>query len=308
MVTGVSGSGKSTLVCEVLYNALHLGDARHAYAYKRIKGKESVKKTMLVDQSPVGKTPRSNPITYIKAFAHIREIFASQKLAKRRGYTSGRFSFNVAGGRCSRCDGMGWERIEMHFMADMFVRCSECEGKRYNPETLAVTCHGKNLTDVLDMTVDEALTFFGDHKPLVSRLKVLDKVGLGYLQLGQPSTTLSGGESQRIKIARELTENLEGGALYILDEPTTGLHIDDVDVLMRVLRELVEKDNTVVVVEHNPQVILQADHIIDLGPGGGEDGGLIVAEGTPAQIMKARDSHTGKYLKKLFKTNKKGAA
>ncbi len=203
---------------------------------------------------------------------------------------------------------MGYEKIEMHFMADLFVRCAECDGKRFNRETLEVTHKGKDLADVLDLTVDEALAFFADVKGLVEQLEVLRKVGLGYLQLGQPSTTLSGGESQRIKIARELTENVEGGALYILDEPTTGLHVDDVDVLVRVLRDLVDHGNTVIVVEHNPQVILQADHVIDLGPGGGEDGGRVVCEGRPADVMRTKESHTGAYLKRLVEREKEGEA
>ncbi|MFQ5511040.1 MAG: excinuclease ABC subunit UvrA [Candidatus Krumholzibacteriia bacterium] len=307
-VTGVSGSGKSTLVCDVLYNALRSADARHTFAYSRIRGAENTEKAMLVDQSPIGKTPRSNPVTYIKAFSLVRDLFSSERAARRRGYASGRFSFNVPGGRCSRCEGMGYERIEMHFMADMFVRCPECEGKRFNPETLEVNHRGRNIADVLDLTVDDAVTFFGDHKPLVTRLRVLQRVGLGYLHLGQPATTLSGGESQRIKIARELAENVGGGAVYILDEPTTGLHIEDVDVLVRVLRELVDRGNTVIVVEHNPQVILQADHVIDLGPGGGEDGGRVVAAGRPAQVMKVRESYTGKYLRKLVRTKRKEPA
>ncbi|UCG51671.1 MAG: excinuclease ABC subunit UvrA [Candidatus Latescibacterota bacterium] len=306
VVTGVSGSGKSTLVCDVLYNALRVPDANRTYAYQDVSGREHITKVMLVDQSPIGKTPRSNPITYIKAFSYIRDVLAAQNLSKKRGYTSGRFSFNVPGGRCSKCDGVGYERIEMHFMADLFVRCSECDGKRFNEETLEVAVCGKNVAEILDMTVEEALTFFKDHKSLVDRLMVLKKVGLGYLQLGQPSTTLSGGESQRIKIARELTENMEGDAVYILDEPTTGLHIDDVDVLISVLRELVENGNTVVVVEHNPQVILQADHIIDLGPGGGEDGGCVVGSGKPSELMRVRESHTAAYLRKLVRKGRKG--
>lgn len=308
VVTGVSGSGKSTLVCEVLYNALRGPEARYTVAYRRLRGAENTDRVMLVDQSPIGKTPRSNPVTYIKAFSLVRDLFASGKLARRRGYTSGRFSFNVPGGRCGRCEGMGYERIEMHFMADMFVRCAECRGRRFNSETLEVNHRGKNIADVLDMTVEEALTFFGDYRPLATRLKVLKKVGLGYLALGQPATTLSGGESQRIKIARELSESTAAAAVYILDEPTTGLHIDDVDVLLSVLRELVDRGNTVVVVEHNPQVILQADHVIDLGPGGGDDGGQVVATGKPSQVMKVRESHTGKYLRKLMRQRRRESA
>lgn len=308
VVTGVSGSGKSTLVCDVLYNALRTPDARHSHAFRRILGAESLQKTLLVDQSPIGRTPRSNPITYIKGFSYVRDLFAGQKLAQKRGYTSGRFSFNVAGGRCMRCEGMGFERIEMHFMADLFVRCPDCDGRRFNEETLEVRYQGKNLADVLDMTVDDAIAFFADQRALVAKLKTLGDVGLGYLALGQASTTLSGGESQRIKIARELSDNTVGGAVYILDEPTTGLHIDDVDTLVRVLRELVDTGNTVVVVEHNLQVILQADHVVDLGPGGGEDGGRVVAAGKPAQISRSRDSRTGSVIRKLLRTARKGAA
>ncbi|MDH3216106.1 MAG: excinuclease ABC subunit UvrA, partial [Candidatus Krumholzibacteria bacterium] len=308
VVTGVSGSGKSTLVCDVLYDALRNPQARRGYSYRRIHGATSVDKAMLVDQSPIGRTPRSNPITYIKAFSYIRDIFAAHKLSRKRGYTSGRFSFNVPGGRCGRCEGMGYERIEMHFMADIFVRCSDCDGRRFNADTREVTYHGKDVADVLDLTVDEAITFFADHRGLVERLITLKNVGLGYLQLGQPATTLSGGESQRTKIARELSENVGGGAVYILDEPTTGLHIDDVDVLVKVLRSLVHNGNTVIVVEHNIQVISQADHIIDLGPGGGEDGGHVVATGSPSQIMRARRSQTGAYLKKCLRSTRKGVA
>jgi excinuclease ABC subunit A len=305
-VTGVSGSGKSTLVCDVLHNALTMPDATRSFAFRRIVGRDRVAKTMLVDQSPIGRTPRSNPITYIRGFSFVRDVYADEKLARRRGYASGRFSFNVPGGRCARCEGMGFEKIEMHFMADLFVRCAECDGKRFNRETLEVTHKGKDLSAVLDLTVEEALSFFAGVKGLEEKLEVLRKVGLGYLQLGQPSTTLSGGESQRIKIARELAENVEGGALYVLDEPTTGLHVDDVDVLVRVLRDLVDHGNTVVVVEHNPQVILQADHVIDLGPGGGEEGGRVVCDGRPSEIMKSKESHTGAYLKRLVERERRG--
>jgi excinuclease ABC subunit A len=254
----------------------------------------------MVDQAPIGKTPRSNPVTYIKAFASIREVFAAQKKAVRRGYTAGRFSFNVAGGRCARCQGMGFERIEMHFMADMFVRCGECDGKRFNAETLEITYRGLNLADVLELTVTDAIQHFADYKDLVTKLEVLAKVGLGYVRLGQSSTTLSGGESQRIKIARELSENVEGGFLYILDEPTTGLHVADVAVLIHVLRELVERGNTVVVVEHNLQVVAQSDWVVDLGPEGGDEGGRVVAAGTPGDVAKATGSHTATYLRRFL--------
>jgi excinuclease ABC subunit A len=303
-VTGVSGSGKSTLVCDVLYEALRTRTPSTG-RFRALEGTEHVSGVLMVDQAPIGKTPRSNPVTYIKAFAPIREIFAAQKKAARRGYTPGRFSFNVAGGRCARCQGMGFERVEMHFMADMFVRCSECEGKRFNAETLEITYNGLNLSDVLDLTVTDALHHFADHRELVARLTVLANVGLGYLRLGQPSTTLSGGESQRIKIARELADNVEGGFVYILDEPTTGLHVADVAVLVRVLRELVDRGNTVIVVEHNLQVIAQSDWIVDLGPEGGAGGGRVVAAGTPVDVAKASGSHTGEYLRRYLGAHKR---
>ncbi|HEX6791929.1 MAG TPA: excinuclease ABC subunit UvrA [Candidatus Krumholzibacteria bacterium] len=307
-VTGVSGSGKSTLVCDVLHHALRSRGESRGSSYRAIEGITPVRGVLMVDQTPIGKTPRSNPVTYVRAFAAIRDLFAAQKKAKQRGYTSGRFSFNVAGGRCARCQGMGFERIEMHFMADMFVRCSECEGKRFNRETLEITYRELDLARVLDLTVDDAMVHFADHRDLVSKLRVLSKVGLGYLRLGQPSTTLSGGESQRIKIARELSDNPEGGFVYILDEPTTGLHVQDVETLIDVLRELQQKGNTVVVVEHNLQVIAQSDHVIDLGPEGGDGGGSVVAVGTPADVMRAPGSHTGDYLARFVNGLKRRAS
>jgi excinuclease ABC subunit A len=299
-VTGVSGSGKSTLVCDVLHHALRTRGESRGASYAAIEGIHHVRGVLLVDQTPIGKTPRSNPVTYVRAFAAIREVFAAQKKAQRRGYASGRFSFNVAGGRCARCQGMGFERIEMHFMADMFVRCGECEGRRFNRETLEITYRGLDLAQVLDLTVDDAMVHFAEHAELVSKLRVLSKVGLGYLRLGQPSTTLSGGESQRIKIARELSENPEGGFVYILDEPTTGLHVTDVETLIDVLRELQQKGHTVIVVEHNLQVIAQSDHVIDLGPEGGEGGGRVVAAGSPEDVMRAAGSHTGAHLARFL--------
>jgi excinuclease ABC subunit A len=295
-VTGVSGSGKSTLVCDVLHHALRSRGESRGASYRAIEGLNAVRGVLMVDQTPIGKTPRSNPVTYVRAFSAIRDLFAAQKKAQKRGYTSGRFSFNVSGGRCARCQGMGFERIEMHFMADMFVRCSECDGKRFNKETLEITYRELDLARVLELTVDDAMLHFSDHPDLVGKLRVLSKVGLGYLRLGQPSTTLSGGESQRIKIARELSENPEGGFVYILDEPTTGLHVEDVETLIDVLRELQQKGHTIVVVEHNLQVIAQSDHVIDLGPEGGDGGGRIVAAGTPDEVMRAAESHTGAYL------------
>jgi excinuclease ABC subunit A len=307
-VTGVSGSGKSTLVCDVLHSALRDRAGTGARAWRSIEGTGPVRGVLMVDQAPIGKTPRSNPVTYVKAFADIREVFAAQKKAVKRGYKSGRFSFNVAGGRCARCQGMGWERVEMHFMADMFVRCSECDGRRFNHETLEIHYKGLNLADVLELTVEGAMAHFSDYPALVDRLRVLHKVGLGYLALGQPSTTLSGGESQRIKIARELSENTEGGFVYILDEPTTGLHVDDVETLVDVLRELLGKGNTVIVVEHNMQVIAQSDWVIDLGPEGGDGGGRVVAAGPPADVAAAEGSHTGVFLKRFLRGTKRRAS
>ncbi len=307
-VTGVSGSGKSTLVCDVLHDALRSRGERRKGPFRALEGAGSVRGVLMVDQAPIGKTPRSNPVTYVKAFAHIREAFAAEKKARRRGYTSGRFSFNVAGGRCARCQGMGYERIEMHFMADMFVRCSECNGTRFNRETLEITHGGLNLAEVLDLTVEDAMAHFAAHRELVARLGVLKKVGLGYLRLGQPSTTLSGGESQRIKIARELAENLEGGFVYILDEPTTGLHVDDVETLIAVLRELQSAGNTVIVVEHNLQVIAQSDWVVDLGPEGGDEGGRVVAAGRPAEVAKVEGSYTGQFLRKILGAQARSAS
>ncbi len=305
VVTGVSGSGKSTLVCDVLYPALKTGGRGGAGAYTGIEGADRIDRVMMVDQSPIGKTARSNPITYVKAFSFIRDIFASRRESVKRGYGSGRFSFNVPGGRCSRCDGLGYEKVEMHFMADMMVPCSDCGGKRFNPETLEITFKGKNLAEVLELTVEEARDLFGEFRPLAARLSVLERVGLGYLRLGQPSTTLSGGESQRLKIARELAESAGGGSLYILDEPTSGLHVLDVEVLIDVLFELVGRGNTVIVIEHNPQVILRADYVIDLGPGGGEEGGRVVASGSPEEVARTRGSHTGVFLKRILREKRR---
>jgi excinuclease ABC subunit A len=251
---------------------------------------------LLVDQGAIGSSPRSNPITYIKAFSFIREIFASQPLARARGYDAGRFSFNRAGGRCPRCQGMGFRRVEMHFMADVFVPCEECEGKRYNAETLEVRYKGKNISEALDMTVDDAILFFDASPQLGEKLWILTKVGLGYLKLAQPSNTLSGGEAQRIKIARELVESGGERNLYIMDEPTTGLHMSDVDRLLNVLDELIAAGHTVVLIEHNMEVIAWADCILDLGPGGGDAGGRVIACGPPESIVQSTESLTGKFL------------
>ena len=294
-VTGVSGSGKSTLVVDVLCRAL-AGRGRSYHGLGGIEIEGTIDRTLLVDQSPIGSTPRSNPITYIKGFSHIRAAFASQRKAMIRGYPQGRFSFNKPGGRCPRCQGMGFRRVEMHFMADVFVPCDDCGGKRFNQETLEVLYKGKDISEVLDLTVDEAIRFFDDAPALGEKLWILSRVGLGYLALGQPSNTLSGGEAQRIKIARELAESSGERNLYIMDEPTTGLHMADVEQLMRVLGDLVDAGHTVVVIEHNMDVIGRADHVIDLGPGGGDEGGLVIACGTPDEIVQCGGSLTGKHL------------
>ena len=303
LVTGVSGSGKSTLVNEVLVKAVlkNLGRSKvHPGAFKSIKGLENVDKLVQIDQNPIGRTPRSNPATYTGVFDEIRDVFSKTPEARMRGYERGRFSFNVKGGRCEHCQGDGIKVISMNFLPDVMVPCEVCQGRRYNEETLQCTYKGKNIYDVLEMSVEEALLFFENHPRIKNKLQTLQDVGLGYLKLGQSSTTLSGGEAQRVKLASELQKRPTGKTVYILDEPTTGLHTDDVSRLIFVLQRIVENGDTVIVIEHNLDVIKNADWIIDLGPEGGDQGGTIVAQGSPEKICEVKESWTGKYLKKVI--------
>jgi excinuclease ABC subunit A len=300
-ISGVSGSGKSSFVNDILAKALlkrFYNAKEEPGKHESIEGVENISKVVLVDQSPIGRTPRSNPATYTNAFAHIRDLFAGMKEAKIRGYQAGRFSFNVKGGRCEACEGQGVKKIEMYFLPDIYVECEECHGQRFNKETLSVEYKGKNISDVLNMTVEEALEFFKNIPPLQIKLKTLFDVGLGYVQLGQPAPSLSGGEAQRVKLADELSRKESGRSLYILDEPTTGLHFDDIKKMLHILRGLVDKGNTVLVIEHNLDVVRNADWVIDMGPEGGDKGGYIVAEGTPNDIAKVKKSYTGQFLKK----------
>jgi len=302
-VTGVSGSGKSTLVIDTLYNAISsklYGSKEKPGSHREILGDGAIDKIANVDQSPIGRTPRSNPATYTGVFTHIRELFSMLTESRMRGYKPGRFSFNVESGRCSGCRGEGMVKIEMHFLPDVYVKCEQCEGKRYNPETLEVRYKGKSVSDVLDMTVSEAVGFFENVPHIKSKLEVLHAVGLDYIRLGQPATTLSGGEAQRIKLTKELSRRATGKTLYILDEPTIGLHFDDVRELLCVIHRLVDMGNTVIVIEHNLDVIKSADYIIDLGPEGGEEGGRIVAYGTPEEVSQIEGSYTGMFLKKVL--------
>jgi excinuclease ABC subunit A len=302
-VTGVSGSGKSTLVNEILYRSL----ARELYraadepgAHTSIEGIEQIDKVIQIDQSPIGRTPRSNPATYTGLFTFIRELFAMLPEAKARGFRPGRFSFNVKGGRCETCQGDGVIAIEMHFLPNVYVTCEQCKGRRYNRETLEIKYRGKSIADVLDLTVDQALPLLENFPPIANKLRTLQDVGLGYLGLGQSATTLSGGEAQRVKLAKELSRRGTGRTLYILDEPTTGLHFADTHKLLDVLNKLVDQGNTVVIIEHNLDVIKSADYVIDLGPEGGAAGGRVIAEGTPEAVARSRESFTGRFLAEIL--------
>jgi len=310
VVTGVSGSGKSTLIYDTLYRALMKKIYRSTTEpgdFDEIAFDSDVDKVIVIDQSPIGRTPRSNPATYTKIFDPIRSAFADTREAKVRGYRAGRFSFNLKGGRCEACQGDGMIKIEMNFLPDVYIQCEECKGARYNRETLEVKYKGRSIADVLDMTVEEAREHFKNLPAIRSKLDTLSRVGLGYIKLGQSSTTLSGGEAQRIKLTRELARRGTGRTVYLLDEPTTGLHFDDVKKLIAVLDSLVEKGNSVVVIEHNLDVIKCADYIIDLGPEGGSDGGQIVAAGTPEEVALVEESHTGRYLRSRLRSAKEGS-
>jgi excinuclease ABC subunit A len=302
-VTGVSGSGKSSLVNSILYKAAGKMTGKRTLIpgkHKAIEGIEHIDKVIAIDQSPIGRTPRSNPATYTGMFSDIRKIYAAVPEARERGYKEGRFSFNVAGGRCEACHGDGTITIEMHFLPDVYVTCDVCKGKRYNKETLDIKYKGKTISDVLEMTVDEGCEFFENYRSVRDKLRTLKEVGLGYIKIGQSSLTLSGGEAQRVKLATELAKRSTGKTLYILDEPTTGLHADDVDKLIKVLQRRVDAGNTVVVIEHNLDLIKTADYIIDMGPEGGDKGGTVIAMGTPEEVAETKGSYTGHFLKKAL--------
>ena len=302
-VTGVSGSGKSSLVNGIINPALSRelnGAIRSHGRYRQILGIEHLDKVIDIDQSPIGRTPRSNPATYTGLFTEIRDLYAQTADAKAMGYKAGRFSFNVRGGRCEACEGDGLKKIEMHFLPDVYVTCDVCHGKRYNRDTLEVKYKGKSIADVLDMTVEEALSFFDGIPRIKNKLQTLFDVGLGYIKIGQSSTTMSGGEAQRVKLAAELSKRSTGKTLYILDEPTTGLHADDVNRLVYVLNRLVDAGNSIVIIEHNLDLIKTADYLIDLGPEGGDGGGTVVAVGTPEEVAQCEASYTGQYLKTLL--------
>jgi excinuclease ABC subunit A len=303
-VTGVSGSGKSTLINETLYPILSkyvYGSLKEPLPYKKIEGLEHIDKVIEIDQSPIGRTPRSNPATYTGVFSDIRTLFSSLPEAAIRGYKPGRFSFNVKGGRCETCSGGGMQVIEMNFLPDVYVQCPNCQGKRYNRETLEVRYKGKSISDVLNLTIDQAVEFFANIPSILHKIKTLHEVGLGYITLGQSSTTLSGGEAQRVKLATELSKKDTGKTFYILDEPTTGLHFEDIRILLEVLQKLVNRGNTVLVIEHNLDIIKVADHIIDIGPEGGERGGQLLVTGTPEQIAEKNIGYTSAFLKQELK-------
>jgi len=303
VITGVSGSGKSSLVAQTLYpaldNALH-GATLKVGQHERIEGLEQIDKVINITQDPIGRTPRSNPATYVEVMPLIRELFAQTPDARARGYTAGRFSFNVKGGRCEACKGHGQKLVEMHFLPDVWVTCNVCKGSRFNRETLQIRYKGKNIADVLNMDVEEALAFFGNVPKVQRILQTLADVGLGYVKLGQSATTLSGGEAQRVKLAKELARVSTGRTVYILDEPTTGLHFADIQKLLDVLHRLTDAGNTVIVIEHNLDVIKTADWVIDLGPEGGNEGGYLIAEGTPEQVAQVAESYTGQFWKHIF--------
>jgi len=303
-VTGVSGSGKSSLINQTLMPMssflLNKANLNKEIKCKQILGLENLDKVIGIDQSPIGRTPRSNPATYTGLFSHIRDLFSQSEESRTRGYKPGRFSFNVKGGRCEACQGDGMIKVEMHFLADIYVNCDICNSKRYNEQTLEVKYKGKNIAEVLGMTVEEALDFFSAIPAIKNKLQTLSDVGLTYITLGQSATTLSGGEAQRIKLAKELSKRSTGKTLFILDEPTTGLHFYDIELLLGVLKRLADQGNTVVVIEHNLDVIKSSDWVIDLGPEGGSDGGLIVAEGSPEKVAQSKKSYTGKYLKEII--------
>ena len=304
MCTGVSGSGKSSLINEILYKTLAVqinGSKQIPGACKEIKGIENIDKVVHITQDAIGRTPRSNPATYVGVFDDIRDVFTNTKEAKMHGYDKGRFSFNVKGGRCEACWGDGVKKIEMHFLPDVYVPCDVCGGKRYNKETLAIKFKDKNIADVLDMRVSEALPFFENIPKVYNKLKVMEEVGLSYIKLGQPAPTLSGGEAGRVKLAKELQKKPTGKSIFILDEPTTGLHSEDIKKLLQILNRIVDNGDTVIVIEHNLDVIKVADYIIDLGPEGGNLGGDIVATGTPEQVAKNPNSYTGIFLEKILK-------
>ncbi|MCD4670482.1 MAG: excinuclease ABC subunit UvrA, partial [Actinomycetia bacterium] len=304
-VTGVSGSGKSTLINEILFPALSnklMRSRLRPGKHDEILNPDNLDKVIVIDQSAIGRTPRSNPSTYTGVFTYIRELFSKTHDARLRGYKPGRFSFNVKGGRCEYCNGDGMIKIEMHFLPDVYVPCEVCKGRRFNRDTLEIKYKGKNIDDVLNMTIEEGLGFFENIPRIKNKLQMINDVGLGYIKLGQSSTTLSGGEAQRVKLSTELSKRSTGNTLYLLDEPTTGLHFDDISKLLKILNRLVDTGNTVLVIEHNMEVIKTADHIIDLGPEGGSKGGRVIAVGTPEEVARSKDSYTGRFLKNVFKT------